>query len=134
MVKRVRNEAKEQQWREHVSSWQRSGLSIREYCLQQRLSEPSFYFWRRELARRVEASRPDSSESQTAEVYRPAKPVQRAKPGSITWMPVTVTSTLPVVEVQLPTGTVLRVPTGHEGMTLERILAALLPATQEARP
>jgi hypothetical protein len=50
-------------------------------------------------------------------------------------MPVTVTSsTSPLVEVQLPTGVVLRIPAGVESMTLERILTALLQATQEARP
>ena len=122
MANRIRNEAKERQWREHVSAWQESELSIRQYCLQHQLSEANFYAWRRELARRDELA---------------VEPAARAKPSSVTWMPVTVTSsTSPLVEVQLPTGTVLRVPAGVESVTLERILTALhlVPSVQEARP
>jgi hypothetical protein len=114
MANRVRNESKERLWREHVLSWQRSGVTIREYCLQQQLSEPNFYAWRRELARRDEVA------------VAPAPPAPRGKPASITWMPVTVTSSAsPLVEVQLPTGAVLRIPAGVESVTLERILTAL---------
>jgi hypothetical protein len=49
-------------WREQVSAWradvgraERSGsaaVSVREFCRGRGLREPSFYFWRRELARR----------------------------------------------------------------------------------
>ena len=122
MANRVRSEAKERLWREHVSSWQRSGLSIRKYCMQHQLSEANLYAWRRELTRRDEVGG--------------AKPIQRAKPSSVTWMPVTVTSsTTPVVEVQLPTGAILRVPAGVDRQTLEGILTALhQTTTQEARP
>ena len=125
MANRVRSEVKERLWREQVTSWQRSGLSIRQYCQQHQLNEPNFYAWRRELARRDEVG------------GIATKPVQRAKPSSVTWMPVTVDpSTVPVVEVQLPTGAILRVPAGVESIALERILTALHQATaaQEARP
>jgi hypothetical protein len=125
MANRMRSEANERLWREQVSSWQRSGLSIRQYCQQHQLNEPNFYAWRRELARRDEAGGISS------------KSVQRPKPLSVTWMPLTVdASTVPVVEVQLPTGAILRVPAGVESTTLEHILTALHQATaaQEARP
>jgi transposase-like protein len=124
MANRMRSEAKERLWREQVTSWQRSGLSIRQYCQQHQLNEPNFYAWRRELARRDEAGGISS------------KSVQRPKPLSVTWMPLTVDpSTVPVVEVQLPTGAILRVPAGVESVTLERILTALhQAAAQEARP
>ncbi len=125
MANRMRSEAKERLWREQVLSWQRSGLTIREYCLQHQLSEPSFYAWRRELARRDELT------------VAPATPAPRSKASSVTWMPVTVTSsTPPLIEVQLPTGTVLRIQAGVESVTLERILRALhqVSSVQEARP
>ena len=125
MANRMRSEAKERLWREQVSSWQRSGLSIRQYCQQHQLNEPNFYAWRRELARRDELA------------GAPATPAPRVKPSSVAWMPVTVdASGQPVVEVQLPTGAILRVPGGVESTTLERILTALHQATaaQEARP
>lgn len=125
MANRMRSEAKERLWREQVTSWQQSGLSIRQYCQQHQLNEPNFYAWRRELARRDEVGGISS------------KSVQRPKPLSVTWMPLTVDpSTVPVVEVQLPTGAILRVPSGVEISTLERILTALHQATaaQESRP
>ena len=80
MANRMRSVGKERLWREQVSSWQRSGLTIREYCLQHQLSEPNFYAWRRELARRDELA------------GAPATPAPRTKPSSVTWMPVTVNS------------------------------------------
>ena len=108
MANRLRSEAKERLWREHVSVWQQSELSIRQYCLQNQLSEANFHAWRRELARRDELA---------------VVPSARAKPASLTWMPVTVTSSTPaLVEVQLPSGTVLRIPAGVESVTIERIL------------
>ena len=125
MANRMRSEAKERLWREQVTSWQRSGLSIRQYCQQHQLNEPNFYAWRRELARRDEVGGISS------------KSVQRPKPLSVMWMPLTVDpSTVPVVEVQLPTGAILRVPAGVESVTLERILTALhqVSSAQESRP
>ncbi len=125
MATRVRNEAKERKWRGHVTAWRASGVGIREYCRRHQLSEPNFHAWRREIARRDELAGVLTTEA------------KRAKPSSVTWMPVMVTpATSPLVEVQLPGGTVLRVPAGVESMTLERILTALhqVPSVQEARP
>ncbi len=45
-----RDPAKERRWRRVVRDWQASGLSVRQFCRRQGLSEPSFYAWRRELA------------------------------------------------------------------------------------
>ena len=39
-------------WREQVRRQAASGLSVRRFCEQRRLSEPSFYAWRRTLAER----------------------------------------------------------------------------------
>jgi len=36
-------------WQERISAWATSGLTARAYCREQRLSEPSFYAWRRKL-------------------------------------------------------------------------------------
>jgi hypothetical protein len=32
-------------WQMAIESWQSSGLSIRQFCKQEGLSEPSFYSW-----------------------------------------------------------------------------------------
>lgn len=52
-----RDERKEQQWRDRLAAWRRSGLSVRAFCARHGLSQPSFYAWRRELAKR-DAARP----------------------------------------------------------------------------
>lgn len=39
-------------WLRHVQGWQRSRLSVRDYCARHRLSEASFYAWRRVLDER----------------------------------------------------------------------------------
>lgn len=45
---------REQFWRKLISGQAHSGMSIRDWCDRHGVSEPSFYFWRRELARRRE--------------------------------------------------------------------------------
>ena len=43
---------RERFWRAHQSAWQRSGLTQREYCKGQGLSEWSFSDWKRRLTRK----------------------------------------------------------------------------------
>ena len=51
---------RERFWRKLVAGQPHSGVSIRDWCERHGVSEPSFYFWRRELARRRE-QRQDAS-------------------------------------------------------------------------
>ena len=44
--------SKQTYWLDLVQSWQRSNLSVREFCQRHQLSEPSFYSWRRVLRER----------------------------------------------------------------------------------
>lgn len=57
MAKGQRDSNREAFWRGVLARHRDSGLSIRAFCRRERLSEPSFYAWRRELARR-NAERP----------------------------------------------------------------------------
>ena len=41
--------AKQAKWLAMVQRWQRSRLSVREFCRQQQVNEASFYEWRRVL-------------------------------------------------------------------------------------
>jgi hypothetical protein len=36
-------------WQGHVARWQKSGLSIYEYCRQKKISDTSFRYWRKRL-------------------------------------------------------------------------------------
>ena len=47
-----RDEAKERFWRQVVEGYDPKQATIRQWCAKHHVSEPSFYAWRRELARR----------------------------------------------------------------------------------
>jgi hypothetical protein len=49
----ARSSERERFWRRVVAKQPTSGLSIRDWCGSQGVSEPSFYAWRLELARRA---------------------------------------------------------------------------------
>jgi hypothetical protein len=55
---RERGLGKEQFWRQALARWQRSGLSVSEFCAGEELTTWCFYWWRRKLARRDQ--HPDS--------------------------------------------------------------------------
>jgi transposase-like protein len=44
--------SKQSCWLDFVQRWQRSTLTVREFCQRHQLSEPSFYSWRRVLRER----------------------------------------------------------------------------------
>lgn len=49
MARSKRSVEKELVWRGLVEEQRRSGLSIRKFCQQRQISEPSFYAWRKKL-------------------------------------------------------------------------------------
>lgn len=52
MARLKRSANKETSWRLLVAEQRRCGLSVRAFCRQQAISEPSFYAWRKELQKR----------------------------------------------------------------------------------
>jgi hypothetical protein len=106
-----RDSGKERFWRDHLKRWPNSGLTIRDYCARHRLSEPSFYGWRRTLSQRgLDAE---------------AKAVEPA----VTFVPVQVHPDLPVeavvLELVLANGRLLRIPPGIDLGQLRDVLAVL---------
>lgn len=106
--------SKEQYWRTRVRQWRTSGLSVRDFCAEQGLSEPSFYAWRRTLAEREAAGVQFVPLTVTPEV--------RAAPGA--------DGLAGAVELILGAGRRLRIGPGFDGPTLTRLLALL----EERRP
>ncbi len=47
-----RNGAKERSWRRLIQQWRHSGMTIRDFCVEHEVSEPSFFAWRRTIADR----------------------------------------------------------------------------------
>jgi hypothetical protein len=95
----------ERYWRDLITRWERSDLTVRDFCSDQRIREPSFYAWRRELAARAE------------QAGSPTPPVP-------TFVPVRVAAPA-AIEVVLPTGVVVRVPIGADPAAVARLVTAL---------
>ena len=99
-----RDTGKEQQWRLWIGQWQRSGLTVRAFCEQHNLSQPSFYAWRRVIQHRDAA-------------LDPFVPVQL--------VPDEQALSASLIEVVLPGGPTLRVPPRFDAVTLRQLLAVL---------
>ena len=109
-----RDTRKERFWRTVLRQWRRSGLSVRAYCREQGLSEPSFYAWRRTLAARDAVTVRFVSVQVTPEP-QPA-PAADVSAGAL--------------ELVLGAGRRLHIRPGFDGPTLTRLLALL----EEGRP
>src|SRR4051812_46252297 len=109
---RQRSAGKEQFWRQIVEGHADSQESVREWCDQHGVSEPSFYAWRRELVRR-DAGR-----------GRPAL------------LPVTITSSAAQAPLEIcwPDGVVLRVPAGCDLQLLRGALEVMRSLDGETEP
>lgn len=120
--------SKERFWRRTFRQWRRSGLSVRAFCAEHGLAEPSFYAWRRIVAQRdQEAARVRTSPERDS--LRREVPADDDAP---VFVPLRVidTSTQAAFEVVLERGRVVRVLRGFDANTLRQLLAVL----EEERP
>ena len=104
-----RSSNKERFWRRMVRQFRSSGLSVRVFCEEQGLSEPSFYGWRRTLAARDDA----------AVRFVPVQVTPDLKPTT------PADGSAGAVELVLDTGRRLRIGPGFDAATLTRRLALL---------
>jgi len=96
-------------WQMAVEAWQAGGLSVRQFCKQEGLSEPSFYAWRRRLTKSA-GDHPDHSTDCPPEPF-----IQVSLPdGSALGM-----------EFVLSSGHTLRIPVGVDRQTLANVFSAL---------
>ena len=112
----ARSAEKERFWRRQVAGQAASGLSIRKWCRRERLSEPSFYAWRRELARRDRSPRSATTVREVATTTAQAStPVSQAaaqtcRPQSAGFLPVQLAAASGQVELEFASGLLIRVP------------------------
>src|SRR5262245_43150843 len=99
-----RDTRKEQQWRQWLQQWQKSGLSVRAFCARHGLSQPSFYAWRREIQQR----------DATAATSVPVQLVRHEELPSVNRF-----------EVVLASGRMLRVTPGFDPAALRQLLVVL---------
>ena len=98
-----KTEKREEYWRERVAAYERSGLSVKQFCEQQQITEQSFYVWRKRLRNR----QPMRFALVETGVTRPQA---AAEPG---------------LELVLPTGERLRIGASVDPATLRKVLEAL---------
>jgi len=99
----------EQFWRMAIETWQASGLSVRQFCLNEGLSEPSFYIWRKKLTGGDTEQGSDDKSSAFIEVSMPK-------------------SDHFAIELLLTSGNTLRVYSGTDSTILSNVLSALRQA------
>jgi transposase-like protein len=96
--------SKDDQWRERIAEQDRSGMSVKKFCKEQRCAEHQFYYWRKRLRSRQQPVRfalVDRGATQSA-------PAAKAE-----------------LELVLATGERLRIGTGVDATTLHTVLEAL---------
>lgn len=118
MARWQRDAAKERTWRRHITGWQRSGMTIRDYCAAEGVAEYNFHAWRKTLAER------DRQEAQRAKRSRSTAALP-------TFVPVHVVNdeatSAPhrAVEVLLANGRALRVGRDFDPEVVRQLLALL---------
>ena len=60
------NPIKVQQWRERLERFAQSGQTVVQFCQAERVSQPSFYQWKKKLAEQARPSSSDSKSSRSA--------------------------------------------------------------------
>jgi len=115
-----RDRGKERFWRRAIRRWQRSGLSVRAFCAAEALSEPSFYGWRRELARRDQ-----EASAHVAPVARFVPMRVRSDVDVASTTTEVTPASAPAIDVMLANGRQLRVPAGFAPSMLRQLLAVV---------
>lgn len=122
LTRMQRSERKEREWRAIVERWAGSGMSVRAFCQERGLSEPSFYAWRRTLAARDRLAR---------EQFVPVRIAPHSAPHSApeSALETTATSTVEnaasALQLLVGEGRRLLIGPGFDGPTLRRLLALL---------
>src|SRR5262249_52599474 len=123
---RRRDPIREKFWRRTIRQQQRSGLTVRAFCLREGLKDGAFRWWRQALARR------DREASAATSADRDGEPTEAAPaflPVRVVDLKVASPRVAPPIEIVLPTGPTVRVPSGSDPRTLGQVLALL-----EGRP
>ena len=89
-------------WRDLIERWKASGQSVAAFCAAHRVSQATFYTWRKRLTNRTRGTTP------SAPAFAPVRVVAD-----------------PMAEVVLQNGLIVRVPLATDPATIARLVAAL---------
>ena len=119
-----RDLAKERFWRRMLRQWSRSGLSVREFCNCEGLSEASFYAWRRELTKRDRQAAEARGDEGGASSGTPTPGIPRFVPVHVI-TDVAAPASASRVEVLLVSGLRMWIPCGVDRQTLADVVSVL---------
>jgi transposase-like protein len=124
-----RDVGKERFWRRLMALWRRSQpMTVRDFCAEHGVSEPSFYGWRRTLAQRDHRAPPRAVSSSARHTRRQAD--EQAKFVPLRIVPGPTGKGSADLQVVLGSGRIVRVPPGFDAATLRQLLVIL----EEERP
>jgi hypothetical protein len=119
-MRSVVDEAKRRLWQERLARFARSGKKVAAFCSAEHVSVPTFYQWKRKLAAESAKCRSRRAGASLS--------VNRAE----AFLPVRIEGAT-LVEMELPNGTRVRVPSGDLAVLGAAIAAAgRIPAQVEA--
>jgi len=119
---RQRDPLREKFWRRTIRQQQRSGLTVRAFCLREGLKIGAFRWWRQALAHR---DREPSSTPAGDREGEPTEAVPAFLPVRLVDLEAASPRPSPPIEIVLPTGPTVRVLSGFDPRTLGQVLAVL---------
>jgi hypothetical protein len=102
-------------WRERLRRYERSGLTVAEFCDREDVSTASFYQWRRRLAEMAARPRPQGSVARQCSEVGPS------------FQQVTLSGVGGVVAIELPSGVRVELP-AHHVQLVQAVVADLVRA------
>ena len=109
------NSEKKLRWREILERHADSGVSVREFCMSEGVSEPSFYAWRKKLGMRKDSSaRP-----------RPARGRKDRSDNGRLFVPLQLLDTAATLEIILPLGYRIQVTGEVNPVALRQVIEVL---------
>lgn len=118
------NAEKQKYWRSVLRRQERSGLSVRQFCTDHRLSQASFYSWKRKIASRDRRAgvRPERKGRKRSQAQTVTKPDEK----TAVFIPVRLGAAAGgVLEVVHPRGHVVRIPAVFDENSLRQVLHVL---------
>ena len=118
------SQSTEAMWRDRLTRFRECGLTVKEYCRQEGVSDPSFYQWRQRLdmvtpgSKRVRRSGNGSKKTVNSQPFVPVKVSSSER-----------VPNLGLAEVELPSGVLIRVP----ATLAEALRVAILTGNEACR-
>lgn len=106
---RKRSQSTEAAWRDRLARFGNSGLTVKDFCRQEGVSDPSFYQWRKRLSEDQQGPQRGRQAGSGIGKPQPFVPVTVSSPG----VPPGLAGSLACAEVELPNGIRIRVPAMH---------------------